>query len=102
MSKVHVEDFAGRELPLADLTRFGIAYALRLRDALLWSNVSGLFRIVIDSQLPDSDGDVNNSICTVRFHKLRAGQVWLSDDLEGYKLNAILVIEFEKTGIDHC
>jgi hypothetical protein len=98
LSKVHIEDFAGKDLPLADLTRFGIAYALRLRDALLRLSVSGLLRIVVDSQLPSSECDVKSSICIVRFHKLRAGQAWLADDLEGYKLNAVLVIEFETKG----
>jgi hypothetical protein len=31
--------------------------------------------------------------CTVRFHKVRAGQVWLKDDLESYKEEAILVMD---------
>lgn len=31
-------------------------------------------------------------------HPLRAGQVWLADHLEGYKLNAVLAIDFETNG----
>lgn len=31
--------------------------------------------------------------CTVRFHKIRAGQRWLSDDLEGYPEEGVLVFE---------
>jgi hypothetical protein len=31
--------------------------------------------------------------CAVRFHKIRAGQRWLADDLEGYVDEAVLVVE---------
>ena len=35
------------------------------------------------------DGDC----CAVRFHKIRAGQRWLADDLDGYVDEAVLVVE---------
>ena len=95
LSKIHVEDFAGSALPLADLACLGIAYALQLRAALLRSFNSGVFRIIIDAQLPDPDLEVHGSICTVRHHKIRPGQLWLTDDLDGYKLNGVMVIDFE-------
>jgi hypothetical protein len=95
LSKIHVEDFVADDLPLSDLARLGIAYALRLRDALLRSVLSGTFRIIVDAQLPNPDLDVHDSVCTVRFHKARPGQVWLDDDLDVYKLNAVLVIELQ-------
>jgi len=31
--------------------------------------------------------------CTVRFHKIRAGEKWLADDLEGYVDEGVLVFE---------
>jgi hypothetical protein len=31
--------------------------------------------------------------CTVRFHKIRAGQRWLAEDLEGYVDEGVLVFE---------
>lgn len=31
--------------------------------------------------------------CSVRFHKIRAGQRWLADDLEGYVDEGVLVFE---------
>ena len=97
LSKIHVEDFVAEDLPLAEVTRVGIAYALRLRDALLRlrSVLTGTFRIIVDAQLPSPDLDVHGSVCTVRFHKVRPGQVWLDDDLDAYKLNAVLVIELQ-------
>ena len=35
------------------------------------------------------DGDT----CAVRFHKIRAGQRWLAEDLEGYVDEGVLVFE---------
>lgn len=29
--------------------------------------------------------------CTIRFYRRRAGEIWLTDDLEGYQTEAILV-----------
>jgi len=31
--------------------------------------------------------------CAVRFHKIRAGERWLMDDLEGYVDEGVLVFE---------
>jgi hypothetical protein len=98
LSKLHVEDFASNDLPLPELTRLGIAYALRLRDALLRSSLSGHFRIIIAAQLPDPDINVNGSICTIRFHRIRTGQVWADDDLDNYGMEAVLTIDFEAPG----
>ena len=95
LSKVHIEDFAKNDLPLADMTRLGIAYALCLRDALLRSFESGVFRIIVDAQLRDAELELNGSVCTVRYHRVRTGQVWLTEDLDGYKMNAVLAIEFD-------
>lgn len=99
ISKIHIEDFVGSDLSLAETTRYGVAYAVRLRDALLRSIASGVFRIIVDAQLPDPDLGVGGSICTVRFHKVRAHQVWLDDELESYNENAVLVFEFAATAL---
>jgi hypothetical protein len=95
LSKIHVEDFVADDLSLSEVARLGIAYAVRLRDALLQSVLSGTFRIIGDAQLPDADLNMHGSICTVRVHKVRPGQIWLDDDLEAYKLNAVLVIDLQ-------
>ena len=96
VSKIHIEDFVRNDLPLADITRHGIAYALRLREALTRSVPAGVFRIIVDVQLPDADLDLGG-IYTIRFHKVRVGQVWLDDDLEHYRQNAVLAMEFAAT-----
>jgi len=41
--------------------------------------------------------DTRSSICTARFHRIREHQVWLDDDLEDCKLNAVLVTDFPAT-----
>ena len=94
-SKVHLEDFVDASVPLSELARIGCAYAMYLRRALLGSQVSGDFRIIVDAQKPDAELRVGNA-CSVRFHKIRPGQTWLADDLESYKENALWIFEFEK------
>ena len=95
LSKVHVDAFMGEGVPLSELAKIGCAYAMYIRQALLRSQVSGDFRIIVDAQLPDSELRVGNVRC-VRFHKIRPGQTWLADDLESYKMNALWVLDFKK------
>jgi hypothetical protein len=95
LSEVYLEDFVDKATPLSELARIGVAYAMYLRKMLLESPVSGTFRIIVDAQRPDAEPGVGNACC-VRFHKVRPGQAWLTDDLELYKENGVLVIEFEK------
>jgi hypothetical protein len=96
LSKVYMQDFVDKNIPLAGLARIGCAYAMYLRKALLESQVSGSFRIIVDAQLPEPEPLVGTAACSVRFHKVRPNQVWLDDNLESYKLNALGVFEFEK------
>jgi len=95
LNKVHLEDFVDADLPLSELARIGCAYGMYLRQALLDSKVSGDFRIIVSAQLPDLTLNVGN-VCTVRFHKIRPGQIWLHNDLEAYKEEANWVFEFKK------
>ncbi len=95
LSKVHLEYFVDADVPLSELARIGCAYAMYLRRALLGSQVSGDFRIIVSAQMPDPTLKVGN-VCTVRFHKIRPGQAWLGDDLEAYAEEAIWVFEFKK------
>jgi hypothetical protein len=37
--------------------------------------------------------EVDDHGCTVRFHQLRQGEVWIEEDLEGYADDAILLLE---------
>ena len=95
LSKVHLEDFVDADVSLSELARIGCAYAMYLRRALLSSQVSGHFRIIVSAQMPDPELQVGN-VSVVRFHKIRPDQTWLDDDLEFYKREALWVFEFQK------
>jgi hypothetical protein len=95
VSKTYLEDFVDAGVPLSELARIACAYAMYVRKALLDSPVSGTFRIIVDAQLPDPELEVGN-VCSVRFHKVRADQAWLADDLETYTESALWVLDFEK------
>jgi len=97
LSKVNIDDFVDSNFPLSELARIGCGYAMCLRKALLASPISGNFRIIVDAQAADLDLKMG-PICSVRFHKIRADQAWLASDLETYKENGLLVVDFEKGG----
>jgi hypothetical protein len=76
------------------LQKQALLYVEALRQLL---EPHGVFKIIVsfsDTELNDSP---NYLTCTVRFHKVRAGESWLANDLEGYKLDAVMVIT---TGTD--
>jgi hypothetical protein len=67
--------------PLLLLTA-GLVTARTVSDAL--SRYPGRFNVIVSY-----DGES----CAVRFHKIRAGQRWLAEDLEGYVDEGVLVFE---------
>lgn len=91
MNHIHIEDVLELE-PERDqgwLLRQGVMYARVLRDLLA---PLGVFRIVVAAQMGASGG------CGVRFYRRRRGEVWLTDDLEQYREDAILVIDTPELG----
>ena len=91
--EVSIDAYFSRDTDFTELARSGCDFAWIVRRELLRSNVQGPIRIIVSAQPPDPQLRVGQT-CTVRFHRLRPGQVWLADDLEGYKLEAIAVFEF--------
>jgi hypothetical protein len=67
--------------PLLLLTA-GLVTARTVSEAL--SRYPGRFNVIVSY-----DGES----CAVRFHKIRAGQRWLAEDLEGYVDEGVLVFE---------
>ena len=98
INKAHLDDFTDAGLALTELARVGCAYAMYIRKALLDSPVAGKFRIIVAANPSDSELRVGNT-CSVRFHRVRPNQVWLTDDLESYKQEALWVLDFEKVHI---
>ena len=76
-----VEPRLARTAPLLLLTA-GLVTAGAMAAAL--RKVKGSFNVIVSY---DGEG------CAVRFHKIRAGQHWLMDDLEDYEGEGVLVFE---------
>lgn len=64
----------------------GLAYADRLVGVLQTSGYPGRFRVVLSY-------DLEQKICTVRFHRVRQGQIYIDENaLEDFKEEGVLVI----------
>jgi hypothetical protein len=62
-----------------------LEYAATLQEALMPLTQDRQFRVIVS--LPEDDD------CTVRFHQIRPGEETMSEDIEGYKSEAILVFD---------
>jgi hypothetical protein len=94
--EVSIDAYFNRDVDLKELARTGCDFAWLVRRELLRSNVQGPIRIIVSAQAPDVQLRVGPT-CTVRFHRLRNGQAWLANDLEGYRLEAIAAFDFSAT-----
>jgi hypothetical protein len=93
INKVHVDKLLPSTTTISELARLGLDYAFHLKTALTTSNLAGDFEVVISVVAADPTLDVG-ATCSVRFHRIRAGQVWIDRNLENYKDEAIAVGEF--------
>ena len=93
LSETSIENFFEEEIGLQELARTGHDFAFLLGRQLLQSGIDGSFRIIVCARHADADLRVREN-CTVRYHKLRSGQVWLDDNLEAYKEEAIAALDF--------
>ncbi len=81
LNHIHIKDDSGSRLPVA------FAYLLRISDLLRRQFPSQQFIGIISSTRKGRD-------CVVRFHaKHESEQNWLLDDLEGYKTEAICLVD---------
>ncbi len=81
VNHVHVEDVLGLTVSDPRVAAQAGGFTKELAAAL--ERIYPDERFVVILSLGDS--------CTVRFHKLREGQAWLADDLEGYD-EAVMVV----------
>lgn len=85
VNHVHIEDYHGdAELGSNALLKQGIALANKIVEELSSVFPDKLFKVIVAA---------NESGCSVRFHLIRCGENWLSDDLDKYSQEAILVLE---------
>ena len=62
-----------------------LEYAATLREALLPLSADRRFRVIV---AVSEDGD-----CAVRFHQIREGETWISENIEGYRSEGVLVFD---------
>jgi hypothetical protein len=86
VNHIHTEDYIGTDFAI--LQEQGLIFVCALRRIL---EPLGAFNIIMSVSWTDFDDAPNHLSCTVRFHKIRAGETWLTEDLEGY-LDGILQI----------
>jgi hypothetical protein len=85
VNHVHIEDYlSDAELGSNALLKQGIALANKIVEELSSLFPGRLFKAIVGA---------NESGCSVRFHLIRSGENWLSDDLDKYGQEAILVLE---------
>ncbi len=94
LSHVHVDDPATSVTNAPMLTRMAIAYAFLVRSTLERSGIAGNIRFIVGTELPSAETARATPSCTVRFHRIRPGQAWLSDNLEAYGTEALLGMDF--------
>jgi hypothetical protein len=84
VNKIHIE-----EKEPVTLQEQGYIFVDTLRQLL---EPRGVFNIIMGLSYSDFDGKPDILTCNVRFHKVRAGESWLRDDLETYKDDGLLVL----------
>jgi len=80
VNHVHIDDYV-EDADAATLAAAGVTFAQRLCKLL--SARSDEFNIIVGS---------DELSCSVRFHRQRPGEAWLSEDLESYRDEAIAVV----------
>ncbi len=93
INHVHLDGMVAPDTELAELARLGLDFAFVIRGALTKSRLAGLYAIVVSASEADPELSIGPT-CTVRFHRVRAGQSWLADNLESYKHEAIAAADF--------
>jgi len=93
INKVHMDEFLpGRRASLRQITRIGISYALALRKKIRETKIAGDFRIIVSASR--SLAASRRATCPVGFHVLRKNNPWLVEDIESYKHDAVLTIDW--------
>jgi hypothetical protein len=85
VNHIHIEDqLDGPAMDQTALLRQGIAFALATESQLRSTFPGKPFKVIVAAS---ANG------CGARFHLVRPGEEWLASDLDGYKGEAILVLE---------
>jgi hypothetical protein len=93
ISEIHVEDFLDTQLSSVELARLGCDFAFFLAKKVQQVHPEIPLRVIV-SAIPAGTLDNVRDTCVVRFHQRREHQVWLNENLESYREEAIEVLDF--------
>jgi hypothetical protein len=93
LNEIDIDHFLGGGSDYQEIVRLGLDFGFLLRKELLSSGIAGPFRVIVSARPADLELNVGSQ-CTVRVHRRRNGQVWLDDDLEKYREEAVAVLDF--------
>ncbi|MFI6318783.1 hypothetical protein ACIBG8_14745 [Nonomuraea sp. NPDC050556] len=100
-SSFHLEDFVPVEVATVDdapviseedqetLLRHGVAFALEFSKRVYMLDPPSAVRCILSA---------NETNATFRFHQIRPGESWNLPDLDGYRLDKLVVIDIEPAG----
>ncbi len=88
VNKFHIDN-PGKKMSSGYYLQQGLLFAFSLKDLLIKQFPGTSFKIIVNT---DEGEDSFPDVCNVGFHKVRPGEFWLKPDLEGYKINGLLVI----------
>jgi hypothetical protein len=92
INEINIEQYIPQRVSISELARLGIDFGFLLLTEIEKSKLSGRYRVVL-SVMPEDSALKVGATCIVRFYKLRENQVWESDNLEDYRLEAIATID---------
>ena len=92
VNEIKIERYIEGSIEFTELARLGCDFAFLLANTLRERQPNTGFRVIV-SAMPGSSSDRVGDTCVVRFHQRRNGQIWLDDNLEAYREEAIEVLD---------
>jgi hypothetical protein len=94
INHLHIDDYLSRSQSNRERQlSLGLSFGQELVELLRKNQEFGPFRVVVSIDADDEDPRLTS--CTVRFYRKRRGEVVMSDNLEGYKLEAIQLTDIQ-------
>jgi len=91
-TKFHLDDYLPAGTTIEEFARTALDFVWPLRSSIASSQLTGSFRMIASVDPACDEEEIPS--CTIRFHRLRPNQAWISDELESYKKEAIAVCDF--------
>jgi len=93
INELHIEAFLVAQVPFFELARLGCDFGFLLAKILQRDHSGIPFRVIVSAYAAGASDSVRDT-CVVGFHQRRDHQVWLNEDLESYRQEAVEVLDF--------